>query len=147
MNDCIVMVDDDPEDIILVKAALKRADLPVSFLALPSGESLLTFMSSNDVEADQAVADSDASYLVLLDLNMPKMDGRLCLSKLRQTQTFDDLPVVIFSTSDAYEDVEKSYALGANSHICKPDDIKELEKIMSSMYHFWLSKKYDRVGE
>ncbi|MBJ7556044.1 response regulator [Marinomonas spartinae] len=142
MNDCIIMVDDDPEDVVLVKTALKRIGLPVSFLSFPSGELLLDFIVSQTPYSHHESVDEQTNYLVLLDLNMPKMDGRLCLSKLRKTQSFSQLPVVIFSTSDAHEDVKKSYEMGANSYIYKPDNIRELEKIMNSIYHFWLFKKH-----
>lgn len=142
MNDCIIMVDDDPEDVVLVKTALKRIGLPVSFLSFPSGELLLDFIVSQTPYSHHESVDEQTNYLVLLDLNMPKMDGRLCLSKLRKTQSFSQLPVVIFSTSDAHEDVKKSYEMGANSYIYKPDNIKELERIMNSIYHFWLFKKH-----
>ncbi|SBS24677.1 Response regulator rcp1 [Marinomonas spartinae] len=142
MNDCIIMVDDDPEDIILVKTALKRIGLPVSFLSFPSGELLLDFIASQMSHSHREAVENRVDYLVLLDLNMPKMGGALCLSKLRKAQSFNQLPVVIFSTSDAHEDVERSYEMGANSYVYKPDNIKELEKIMNSIYHFWLFKKH-----
>ena len=125
-----------------MKTALKRIGLPVSFLSFPSGELLLDFIVSQTSYSHHESVDKQTNYLVLLDLNMPKMDGRLCLSKLRKSQSFSQLPVVIFSTSDAHEDVKKSYEMGANSYIYKPDNIKELEKIMNSIYHFWLFKKH-----
>lgn len=129
----ILMVDDDPEDVLLVKTALKRASLPVSFRAFSNGEDLLSVLNG------QKDRDTFIDHcLILMDMNIPKMDGHMCLDILRNDLDFELLPVVIYSTSDAYEDVTKSYEKGANAHVCKPDDIGDLETLMTMLYRFWL---------
>ena len=129
----IIMVDDDPEDVLLVEIALKRTELPVNFHALSSADDLLSLLDDAQNRATML-----EQCVVLLDLNMPKMDGRKCLSILRQDKRLNNLPIVVYSTSDTYDDVTKSYDQGADAHLCKPDDLDELEKMMAMLYQFWL---------
>lgn len=134
-NHTLVMVDDDPEDILLVKTAVRRSDLPLDVISLYDGDSLFAFLHRELGESPPAQL--TPPMIVLLDLNMPRLDGRKCLQKIKQNPLWADLPVLIFSTSDAPDDIRRSYELNANSYICKPDDPNTLDKILSAVYRYW----------
>lgn len=134
----LVMVDDDPEDILLVKTAIRRADLPLTVVSLYDGDALFDYLNS------QMLADHPRSeqppLIIFLDLNMPRLDGRKCLHRLKTNPGWADLPILVFSTSDAPDDIRRCYELSANSYICKPDDPRTLDSILSSVYQYWFGE-------
>lgn len=129
----LVVVDDDPEDFILVGTAVKRARLPLRVKGLNNGEALMTFLR----ECPDTVDPLSPSMVVLLDLNMPGKDGRSCLRDIKQNDRWADIPIIVFSTSDSPDDIQNSYELNANSYICKPDDLTRLERILTTLYRYW----------
>lgn len=132
----LLVVDDDPEDFLLVQTAVKRAQLPLLVKGLSDGQMLMDFVLNRTDSADPC----KPNMVVLLDLNMPGKDGRSCLRELKRNPLCSDIPVIIFSTSDSPEDILKSYELNANSYICKPDDVTQLERILTAIYHYWFGE-------
>jgi CheY-like chemotaxis protein len=132
----ILMVDDDKDDRFLTEKAL-RANLVVNpILFLDDGEQLLDYLHhKGDFGAPGA---APKPCFILLDLNMPRMDGRKALEIIKADPEFRKIPVVILTTSQAEEDVVRTYNLGANSFITKPIDFDSLVNLMSSLKHYWL---------
>lgn len=129
----LLVVDDDPEDFLLVKTAAQRAQLPLTVRGLNDGEALLGYIKQRTHLPDPL----SPTMVILLDLNMPGKDGRTCLQELKANPLWADIPIIIFSTSDSPDDIQKSYELNANSYICKPDDLNQLERILVSLYRYW----------
>lgn len=131
----LVMVDDDPEDILLVKTAIRRADIPLEVVSIYDGDALFDYL--HDIIIDDTLPTEIPPLIIFLDLNMPRLDGRKCLQRLKSNPNWVDLPILIFSTSDAPDDIRRCYELNANSYISKPDDPKALDTILSSVYQYW----------
>lgn len=129
----LLVVDDDPEDFLLVKTAVKRALLPLSVKGLSNGDALMSYLAERTRVPDPLAP----TMVILLDLNMPGKDGRSCLRDIKANPSLADIPVIIFSTSESPDDIQKSYELNANSYICKPDDLSKLESILSTLYRYW----------
>lgn len=129
----LLVVDDDPEDFILVRTAVKRALLPLCVTGLSNGDALMSYLAERTGVPDPMAP----TMVILLDLNMPGRDGRSCLRDIKANPLLADIPVIIFSTSDSPDDIQKSYELNANSYICKPDDLSQLERILSTLYRYW----------
>ncbi|MFD1382839.1 response regulator [Rhodanobacter aciditrophus] len=129
----VIMFDDDAEDALLVKTALTRLDVPISFLHVQNKvafEAVLTELAH--------LPDRMQRSLLLLDLNMPGKKGADWLKELRGQSTFDALTVVVFSTANMAEDRARSAMLGADDHLGKPDTVMELAKQLDALYKRWL---------
>lgn len=135
----LIMVDDDPEDILLVKTAIRRADIPLEVVSIYDGDALFNYL--NDIITDDTLPTEVPPLVIFLDLNMPRLDGRKCLQQLKSNPNWVDLPILIFSTSDAPDDIRRCYELNANSYISKPDDPKALDTILSSVYQYWFGDR------
>lgn len=129
----LVVVDDDPEDFLLVQTAVQRARLPLYVEGLRNGDELMRYLAGQPDRPDPLVP----AMVILLDLNMPGKDGRACLREMKAHPTWAAIPIVIFSTSDSPDDIQHSYELHANSYICKPDDLTRLERILTTLYRYW----------
>ncbi|OZG74886.1 hypothetical protein BTA51_00300 [Hahella sp. CCB-MM4] len=141
----LLVVDDDPEDLLLIRTAVKRSNTPFTVKSFRDGEELmeaLHLLSENDQEVELF----SHSTIVFLDLNMPKKDGRSCLRDIKNNSKLASLPIIVFSTSESGEDIMNSYELGANSYICKPDDLASLERIIGEVYRYWFSLNRDSHG-
>lgn len=131
----IVMVDDDTDDLYLAAEALDNIDAPIDFHTLTSGTELIDYLNRQGRFATPAAA--PRPDLVLLDLNMPMMDGHTTLKMLRERDDFRDIPIVIFSTSTAPTDIHKSYLGGANTYIAKPQSFDALCETMQRLSEYW----------
>ncbi len=130
----IFVVDDDLEDFELMKRAFNNQNTDIGLRHLRNGEELLQELN--------CCLDSHRRQfpnLVLLDLSMPILDGREALSELKKSATFSSIPVIVFSSSHANEDVESSYELGANSFISKPTSLAELQEVAQTIDEYWLN--------
>ena len=132
----ILMVDDDKDDQLLVEKALKENGVHNPFRSLMDGDEMLDYLKRKGKFTDSAAAPRPC--LILLDLNMPRMDGRKALLFLKADPELKKIPVVILSTSKAEEDVLRSYNVGANSYITKPNDFNGLVLIAESLKKYWL---------
>ncbi len=131
----IVMVDDDAEDQYLAAEALTTLARPVRLLPLASGAELIDYL--NRAGKFSALSAPPRPDLVLLDLNMPRMDGHETLRRLREDPAQQDLAVVVFSTSQAPSDVTRAYRNGANSYIVKPQSFDALCAILTTLAEYW----------
>jgi CheY-like chemotaxis protein len=124
----ILIADDDEDDLFLVKSALDDSGFTGKTNYVSNGIELLNFLNKNDTEQPA---------LILLDLNMPKKDGREALVELRQNPAFADVTVIIFTTSNSPDDIQKCYENGANCYISKPSTFDELVETVSKILNFW----------
>jgi len=132
----LLCAEDDPDDRLLVQDALDESHLGSDLRFVCDGEELMEYLLHEGAYADPAV--SPRPQLLLLDLNMPRMDGREAIARIRSEPALRTLPVVVLTTSDAREDVENAYALGANSYIVKPVSFDGLVRLLAELGRYWL---------
>lgn len=133
----ILLADDDPEDRDLMRLAVLRASLPADRLrTVQDGDDLLDCLRHDGEYTDDR---SPAPALVLLDLRMPKRDGFSALAEIRRDPALRALPVIVMTTSDNVDDVQRSYDLGANSYITKPDSLSSLVAAVETIRDYWFS--------
>ena len=128
------MADDDPDDRVLMKEALEENMLPSVLHFVEDGKELLDYLKKR---GKFALAETFHPGLILLDLNMPKVDGREALRLIKSDPQLRRIPVVVLTTSRAQEDIFKTYDLGVNSFICKPVSFKELVNVASEIGRYW----------
>ncbi|SHH92587.1 Response regulator receiver domain-containing protein [Chryseolinea serpens] len=130
----ILMADDDPDDRMLVKEALEENNLrnPIHFVE--DGTELLDYLHRRGRFITEK---APKPALILLDLNMPKMDGREALHYIKSDPSLRRIPVVVLTTSKAEEDIVKTYDLGVNSFICKPVRFDELVEVTREIGNYW----------
>lgn len=131
----ILMADDDADDRLLVKDALVEGKLHENIRFVSDGEELMDYLLHRGQYADAASAPMPG--LILLDLNMPRKDGREALREIRAHADLRRIPVVVFTTSKADIDIEAIYDLGANSFVPKPVAFDALMKIMNGLDKYW----------
>ena len=131
---CIVMADDDPDDRLLTRRALEKNNIVNEFHTVEDGEELLDFLHRR---GDYAGREGPRPGLVLLDLNMPRMDGREALREMKSDPELRRIPVVVLTTSEAEQDVLESYDLGVNAFVTKPVTFEELVKTLRGVGNFW----------
>lgn len=131
----ILIADDDPEDRMLTMEALEESGLdhPCSFVE--DGVELLCYLKHQAPYEDQRAHPRPG--IILLDLNMPKKDGREALAEIKADPHLRSIPVIILTTSQQEEDIRRSYALGVNSYISKPSDFQKLVHIMDAIHQYW----------
>ena len=133
-NMIILMADDDADDRLLTKDAHDECHLSGELRFVEDGEDLLDYLQHRG-KYTQATA--PMPNLILLDLNMPKKDGREALREIKSHPELRRIPVVVLTTSKADMDVGKIYDLGANSFIAKPVTFDALVKVMQVIGHYW----------
>ena len=131
----ILMADDDEDDILLTKKALLKGKLLNPLQTVSNGEELLDYLLLRGAYTDKAQAPRPG--VILLDLNMPKKDGREALKEIKAHEDIKDIPVVVFTTSKAEEDIVRSYKLGVNSFITKPVKFENLIQVMQALGKYW----------
>lgn len=135
-TDAIIMItDDDPDDRLLAKEAFSDNNLQNPLIFTEDGEDLMDYMFKRNKYAGQELPMPD---IILLDLNMPKKDGREVLMELKTDHAFKRIPVVVFTTSRSEEDIATTYDLGVNSYITKPVSYDSLVKAINVMGNYWL---------
>lgn len=130
----ILLVEDNPGDVELTMEALKEGRVANRLHVCEDGVDALAYLRREGKYADSARPD-----LILLDLNLPKMDGREVLSEIKKDPSLKQIPVVILTTSEAEQDIGKSYELHANCYICKPVDLEQFIRVVRSIDEFWLA--------
>jgi CheY-like chemotaxis protein len=130
----ILMADDDADDRMLAKDAMKESRLGNTFRCVEDGQELMDYLTRN---GKYAVEDAPRPGLILLDLNMPRKDGRQALHEIKSDPELRRIPVVILTTSKTEEDVLRSYDLGANSFITKPVTFDRLVEIVRTLGNYW----------
>lgn len=131
----ILMADDDEEDLLLAKSALEACRLANDLHCVRNGEELLDYLFRRGEYAE--LATSPRPGLILLDLNMPRKDGREALQEIKSHPDLRQIPIVILTTSKAEEDIYRTYNLGANSYITKPVTFNSLVEVMQGLGRYW----------
>lgn len=130
----ILMADDDDDDFMLTQKALTASKLLNTLVRVNDGEELLDYLlNRGDYEGKETLRPG----IILLDLNMPRKDGREALQEIKEHDSLKNIPVVVFTTSKAEEDVYRSYQLGVNSFITKPVTFNNLLEVMTSLGRYW----------
>lgn len=132
----IVVAEDDPDDQFLIKEAFAEAHLVNKVDFVEDGQELIDYLNRHGKFAD--IEGPFLPGLVLLDLNLPRMDGREALKIIRADPKLHRIPVIVLTTSQAEEDVLRTYDLGANSFITKPVTFEDLAHIIKSLSEYWL---------
>jgi len=130
----ILLVEDNPADVELTQYLMKQGKIFVNLHVAVDGFEALNFLRREGQYADVPRPD-----LVLLDLNLPGKDGREVLAEMKSDPNLKTIPVVVLTTSQADEDVLKSYNLGANCFITKPVGMEEFAKVVNSIEDFWFT--------
>jgi two-component system, chemotaxis family, response regulator Rcp1 len=130
----VLLVEDSPGDVRLTREALKDAKVHISLHVAADGIEAMAFLERLGTHADAPRPD-----LILLDLNLPRKDGREVLKEIKESPALRSIPVVILTTSSSEADVLQSYELHANCYISKPVDLNGFLKVVQSIDNFWLS--------
>lgn len=130
----ILMADDDDDDFLLTQKALRQSKLLNTLIRVRDGEELLDYLQRRGpYNSENTVRPG----VILLDLNMPRKDGREALKEIKSNPELSDIPIVVFTTSKAEEDIYRSYQLGVNSFITKPVTFDGLIQVMQALGKYW----------
>ena len=130
----ILLVEDDPGNVLLTQEALRENKYPVTIHDVPDGVAAMAFLHHEPPYADAVRPD-----LVLLDLNLPKKDGREVLAEIKADPDLRSIPVVVLTTSGAEADILRSYDLHANAYVQKPLDMDQFVNVIQTFDEFFLS--------
>lgn len=128
----ILLVEDNPGDVRLAVEALKEGRLPTRLTSVPDGVEAMAYL-----RREGPYANATRPHLVLLDLNMPRMDGRQVLAELKTDPKLRSIPVVVLTTSQAERDISQAYDLHANCFISKPVDLDRFITVVRAIEDFW----------
>jgi two-component system response regulator len=128
------MVEDDPADVRLTREALKNKIVLTTMDTVPDGVEAMAYLRKEDAYTDKPRPD-----LILLDLNMPRMDGREVLAELQKDPKLRKIPVIVLTTSEGEEDILAAYEMNANCYITKPVDWKQFVRVVEVIEDFWLT--------
>jgi CheY-like chemotaxis protein len=131
----LLLADDDPDDRLLAKQALEKSRVANDLRCVEDGEELLDYLRRRGRYTDPR--ESPRPGLILLDLNMPRKDGREALREIKNDPKLREIPVVVLTTSKAEEDIARTYNLGVNSYITKPVKFAALVEVMKALGKYW----------
>ena len=140
----ILLVEDNPDDVELTRLAFEEANVANQLIVAADGAEALDYLFARGRHAGRNAADLPS--IVMLDLNLPKVDGREVLQAIRANPATRDLPVIVLTTSAEPFDVEASYALGVNSYIQKPVDFEQFVWAVRQVGLYWLVLNHPRVA-
>jgi len=130
----VLLVEDSPGDVRLTQEAFRDANRSVRLHVASDGVEAMAFLRH-----EGAYVNAPRPDLILLDLNLPKMDGREVLAQIKEDDTLKTIPTVVLTTSDAEADISKSYQLQANCYLNKPVELDAFEALVKSINDFWLT--------
>ena len=131
----VLVADDDPEDRMLIEDAFEESRLPNVLEFVEDGEELLDYLYRRNGYSDPS--SSPRPGLILLDLNMPRKDGREALKEIKSDPDLRQIPIVVMTTSKAEEDILRTYDLGVNSFITKPVTFEGLVEVVKMLGRYW----------
>ena len=131
----VLLVEDNPGDVRLTQEAFREVNVSIRLYVASDGVEAMAF-----VRQEAAHADAPRPDLILLDLNLPKMDGREVLAQLKGDERLKTIPTIILTTSGAQADILKSYQLHANAYVSKPLQLDAFQSLVSCINEFWLTK-------
>ncbi len=129
----VLLVEDDPGDVLMTREAFEDNKVANRLAVVSDGESALAYLRKEGEHADARTPD-----LVLLDLNLPRVDGREVLEAMKNDEALRSIPVVVLTTSEAEEDVVRSYALHANAYVTKPVDFDRFIEVVRQIDEFFV---------
>ncbi len=129
----ILLMEDDPGDVELIREALRETTITLALDHVGDGEEGMRYLRREREHATAVRPD-----LILLDLNMPRKDGREVLSEIKEDKGLRSIPVLVLTTSDAADDILSSYDLGANCYLQKPLGLSDFFHVIKSVEDFWL---------
>ena len=129
----ILLIEDSPGDVRLTKEALNEIKMDSELYIVNDGVEAYEFLTKKDKYNDMPTPD-----LILLDLNLPKMDGRELIERIKENEKLKSIPVIVLSTSNDQEDVNKLYQLQANCYLTKPVDFLGFIELMKAIEMFWM---------
>ena len=130
----ILLAEDEPGDVDLVRLAVARGRFTCQMIVAVNGKEAMAILRKEGAYAEALTPD-----IVLLDLNMPQMNGREVLQEMADDSSLKHIPVIVFTTSDNQQDVVPCYALGASGFVTKPSDVDELFKVIHGVQEYWFS--------
>lgn len=136
----ILIAEDDADDRFLLQEAFKKNLFDDTLVFLNNGADVMQYLNEELSSNQQRLP-----YFLLLDLNMPKKDGRIVLNEIKQHDKLKKIPVIIFSTTNNEQQMRQCYELGANSYITKPSNFDSLSKIVAALRSYWL-ESYATLG-
>jgi chemotaxis family two-component system response regulator Rcp1 len=131
----ILLIEDNPGDVRLIKEGLRDSRVINQIHVVQDGEEAANFLFKNNGYSDAPTPD-----IILLDLNLPKKDGRALLAEIKKDERLQRIPIVILTSSKAESDIEMAYQLHANSYLRKPLDLAEFVAMIQSFEQFWLTR-------
>jgi len=131
----VLLIEDSPGDVRLTQEAFREANIAVHLNIATDGVEAMAFLKHEEIHAQAPRPD-----IILLDLNLPRMDGRQVLAFIKADDNLKTIPTVILTTSDAEADIVKSYELQANCYLSKPVQLEAFESLVRSISDFWLTK-------
>jgi two-component system, chemotaxis family, response regulator Rcp1 len=131
----VLLVEDSPGDVRLTQEAFRHANRSIHLHVAFDGVEAMAFLRHEDAHVHAPRPD-----IILLDLNLPRMDGREVLTQIKADDSLKTIPTVILTTSEAEADVVNSYQLHANCYLCKPVTFEAFENLVKSINDFWLTK-------
>lgn len=132
----ILIADDDAEDRMIILDTLKESRLKNTIQYVENGEELMLYLQNDGKYSDKKKYPTPG--IILLDLNMPKKDGREALKEIKADKNLKSIPIIILTTSKAEEDILKTYDLGVNSFITKPVTFSAMVEVMNTLKKYWL---------
>jgi two-component system response regulator len=129
----ILIADDDPDDRLLIQDAFRESDFQHPIAFVDNGEELLRYLRGEGRHAGR-----ELPGLILLDLNMPRMDGRTALMHLKTDSRFKRIPVIVLTTSSADDDIQRTYDLGVSAFISKPGSFDDLKELIQTLNLHWM---------
>lgn len=134
METNILLIEDNLGDIRLIQEVLRDSTHSHQLFIATDGEQAIQFLRN-----ENEFAEKPKPQLILLDLNLPKKDGREVLAEIKNNQQLSFIPVIVFSSSEADKDIQQSYNLHANCYIVKPFDFTSFSSVIESIQNFWLA--------
>jgi CheY-like chemotaxis protein len=138
----LLLVEDSPSDAFLTTEALRQTKSPPAIHTVQDGVDALAFL-----RREGAFSGAPRPDLILLDLNMPRKDGREVLAEIKNHPDFMTIPVIILTSSSAHQDISRAYSLHANCYVVKPPDFAEFKKVIKSLEEFWFTRVSFLSGE
>lgn len=128
----VLVVEDDPGDVALVESAFAEHAIPSTLHHVADGGEALAFL-----HRDEPYGDAPRPDLILLDLNMPRVDGRQALVMIKTDDRFKSIPTIVFTTSSADSDISSSYNAQANAYVTKPINLDDYERVINAIRNFY----------
>ena len=132
----LLIAEDDEEDRLILEEASREAGITLPIHCVENGEELFDFLGKRNKFSDRP--ETLKPLLILLDLNMPKLDGRQALEALKKEDRYKEIPVIVFTTSNTRNEISRAYQSGASSFIIKPFSFRTLVDMMKVIKHYWL---------